>query len=131
MGKPNKRKADAYATREPADTYGTIYKDMYTCEAFKRLSPSAKHLYACCRIQARSGGKALFKHAEAEGTYYPPERCFVFPRTTAEAFGFSRGHIKELFAELIAAGFIEVLEQNKHRFRVNVYSFSDRWKNSS
>ena len=33
--------------------------------------------------------------------------------------------------ELENAGFLTKKEKNKHMKKVNVYSFSDRWKNSS
>ena len=35
------------------------------------------------------------------------------------------------FKELENAGFLTKKEKNKHMKKVNVYSFSDRWKNSS
>lgn len=41
----------------------------------------------------------------------------------------SKDGFKNAVSELLQKGFIEVIENNKHRCKPNLYRFSDKWKN--
>lgn len=126
---------DTCASAGSKDTYfGTIYPGMLKSAAYKSLSPSAKALYACCRAQARSkeGTSCLYKHGQEYGREYDAGKDFVFPASHIETYGYkSRQNFSKYMKELVAAGFIYVKESNREQKKVNVYSFSDAWKNSS
>jgi len=123
---------DVYASIGSKDYFGTIYDGMCRSEVYQSLSIGARHFYTLCRVQAKSshGKSCLYKHGEEYGITYT-EADFVFPASHLNMYGIDRSNACRYFKELEAAGFIEKKEKNKHMKRVNVYSFSNRWKDTS
>lgn len=133
MSKRKKIYNDPNASKVPNEAYGTIFESMLKSDAYKRLSPTAKALYICCRVQSQSkdGRECLYRHGKEYGIEYNHNIDFVFPAKHQEKYTKGRQNNDKYFKELIAAGFIIKREKNNYRFKVNVYSFSDKWKNSS
>ena len=134
MARKKEYKPDYFASRgEEHDNFGMIYMSLMTDERFINLSRGAKLIYCCCRVQQRSkeSKQMLFKHGEEFGRTYS-DRAFVFPCSHQERFGFNdRSNFARGMRELIDAGFIEKVEDNKVRRKVNVYQFSCGWKNKT
>ena len=108
--------------------YGIIYEDMLKHPVYKSLSLGAKQFYTICRIQARSKAstQCLYKHGVETGVEYDTS-CFVLTSKHLEQYGYRRNHSTRYFNELIEKGFIERVENNAHRHKVNVYRFSRKW----
>lgn len=114
------------------DFFGTVYVGMIRSAAFQKMSLGARYFYILCRVQAKStdGRACLHNHGKEFGLIYT-ENDFVFPASHLKKSGIDRSNASRYFKELEAAGFIEKKEKNKSLKKVNVYSFSSRWKNSS
>lgn len=133
MSKRSKSKyIDLYASTGNGDFFGTLYDGMCKSKAYQELSIGARHFYTLCRVQSRSkhGTSCLYKHGAENGITYT-EHDFVFPSSHLELYGVDRSNASRYFQELIKAGFIDKKEKNQHRKKVNVYSFSDRWKKTA
>jgi hypothetical protein len=124
-----KKYHDICASRVAYENYGTMYESLRTSGAFQSLTIGAQLFYADCRIQYMSnGGKAcLHKHAQECGREYD-EHCFVFPSSHLQRYGYDRSNASKYIKQLVAAGFIEIVENNKPRKKVNVYRFVETWK---
>lgn len=124
-------KPDKFASKEGNhESFGTVYHSMVTDDKFKKLSNMAKEVYFYCRIQltSKESRECLFNHGKEQDITYG-DGCFVFPSKHQQGYGFmDRGNFSGWMQELINAGFIERVEHNKHRRKVNVYRFSTRWK---
>lgn len=109
--------------------YGIVYEDMAKSEIYKSLNIGAKQFYTVCRIHARTKAstQCLYKHAKEDCEKYNSS-YFVFPMKQLAEYGYQRQNAKKYFDELIQKGFIERVESNAHRYKVNVYRFSDKWK---
>ena len=59
---------------------------------------------------------------------YTEGRDFVFPASHLKEYGIDRSNAVKWFHELEDNGFITVLEKNKNRRKMNVYSFSSGWR---
>lgn len=114
----------------PQDDFFAVCESMATSSQYLNLSIGAKQFYVFCMVQAHSkiGRKCLFCHGQEEGTEYDPERYFVFPAAHLQRFRIARGNAARWFSELEQFGFIEKVEKNGHRQKVNVYRFSDGWE---
>lgn len=125
-------KSDPYASAIPNDKFGMLYYSMLTSKQFTSLSKGAQHLYVCCRVQARSSNAkaCLYAHGK-EGERVYTDNDFVFPKSHLALFGIDYKNATKYFDQLITAGFIDRKEKNKYCKRVNVYTFSDRWKYTS
>lgn len=123
---------DSYASVGNNDYFGTIFDGMCRSKAYQSLSIGAKQFYTLCRVQAKSthGRRCLYNHGEEFNDTYS-ENDFVFPAKHLELYGVHRANAFKYFRELEKAGFIDKKEKNKHMWKVNVYSFSKRWKQSS
>lgn len=131
MARRKKVNRDIYASRDCDDrAFTRIYPGLITSEAYKRLSLGARQFYVLCRVQAcsKEGRQVLFNHGSEFGIQYDLERDFVFPASHLERFGVRRQNSWKYFKELERAGFIELKEKNKHMKKVNVYTFSSKWK---
>ena len=115
-----------------ADTFATVYASMLESPQFQSLSLSGKYTYLLCRAQltSRQGRSCLYNHAKETGVTYPTN-CFVFPAKHAELYGVHRQNLGRNLSELIDRGFIRKYEDNKSQWKVNVYQFSDKWKDYS
>lgn len=80
-------------------------------QAVKSLSPAALKMYICIVDEAGA------------------DRTFEFPEGAAKKYGFTtKGTFRTKVQELIDAGFIEVVENNRTCRKANVYRFSLKWK---
>ena len=127
-----KKYLDNAASLGESDFFGTIYDGMCQSKQYQSLSIGARQFYTLCRVQSRSShGKAcLSRHGQEENTTYT-DYCFCFPAKHLKLYGVDRSNANRYLNELINAGFIDLLEQNKHRKKINVYCFSSRWKQTS
>lgn len=118
------------ASAVDGDTFGTLYDSMLKNKKFQDLNIGARFFYVCCRVQSQSkqGKQCLYKHAEEYKRNYN-ENVFVFPSDHLAKYGIQRNNAPKLFAQLEEAGFIKKLECNNHQHKVNVYTFTDAWKN--
>lgn len=130
MGRKKKKYNDYFASLNEQDKFGTLYAGMLTHDKFKALSIGAKYFYICCRVNLYKGRACLYKHGKEDGTEYA-ENDFAFPAAQQADYGIDRSNGAKYIKELEQAGFILRKEQNAHRRKVNVYSFSDKWKNTS
>ncbi len=131
MGRRRTRSVDFTACIGSSDTrFGMLYVSMLKHPRYISLSPPAKQLYTLCRAQwsSKEARACLYKHAQEHGLEYP-EECFVFPAKHQREYGInSPSNFNRAMKELISAGFVERYEENKHRWKVNVYRFSTGWK---
>ena len=133
MGRKKKHERDLFASKANSSTvdyFGTMYDSMCKDKIYKSLHVATRQFYVLCRVQARSksGRNCLFNHCQGYEYQYDPEEYFVFPAKHQEEYGVKRQNGKEYLKELVSKGFIEVVENNKHRRKVNVYKFSTKWK---
>lgn len=133
MGRGSKKKPnDTFLSLTENDNYTYIYDKALTCKQFTSMSQSARLLYFACISQRMSGrGKAnLHLFNEQQGTNYNEvDGYFTMPNTRMIAYGLKPNTCHAYaFKELINAGFIEVVENNKHRHIENVYRLSTAWK---
>ena len=138
MSKSKSHKYDTYidlnaCIKGKYNSYGTMFESMCESKAFQNLSASAKNLYMLCRVQAHTnkGKSCLYKHKSENGFEYNHEKDFVFPASHLIRFGVDRSNARKIFNELIKAGFLTKREENNKIHKVNVYSFSDKWKDDS
>ena len=125
---------DIYASVTPnRDRFGTLFERMLKSAKYQSLGIGARDFYTKCRVQSQSkiGRACLYKYNLEHGTTYNHDIYFVFPAEHLKAYGIDRRNANRLFKELEEAGFIECEAENKHRYKVNVYRFSSKWKNSS
>ncbi len=124
---------DYNASNGVNDNFGTIYAGMCKSDAFKSLNISLRFFYVVCRVQSQSkeGRQCLYRHCEEEGTKYDHHTHFVFPASHIEEYGYDRRNAFKYLNELANAGFIEKVENNKHRKKVNVYRFVSKWKDDA
>ena len=129
MGKKKKYEIEVNSSLGGQDTFSMSYHSLITSEQFQRMKPAVKLMYYYCRNQAtsREGRACLYKHAEEEGKKYKND-SFVFPAAHMEKYGMQRQNGNKYLKELERNGFIEKVENNKHRRKVNVYRFSPSWK---
>ncbi len=127
--KTNSDYTDMTASIKANDRFGMLYDSMVRSEQYQALSIGAKQFFTCCRIQANSkhGKACLYNHGLEDGSTYT-DHDFVFPATHMAKYGYDRSNGHKYLDELIIAGFIDRKENNKHRKKVNVYTFSERWK---
>lgn len=125
-----KYKPDLYASSGIDDKFAMVYDGLYRSRQFLALDLGTRHFYTICRIQAKSkqGTSCLYNHGKEDGETYS-ENDFVFPAKHMKIYGYDRSNGKRYLEKLIEAGFITKKEQNNHRKKVNVYSFSAEWKN--
>ena len=122
--------------------FAMMYADLRLCDQFKGLSGAARKFYTDCRINAcRSvARKSLAAHItedmQGEDTAVIQntitgmlEDCFVMPAKHLAEFGYTRQQGYNYMLELQKAGFVEVVERNKHRRKENIYKFSTNFKN--
>lgn len=124
------RYTDKNASLGNKDYFGTIFDGMLQHPQFKALTCGAKLFYCHCRVQAKSehGRSCLYQHGKEFGRDYT-DADFVFPASHLEKYGYDRSNASRYFKELEKAGFLIKKEKNQHMKKVNVYAFSDHWKN--
>lgn len=110
--------------------FGTMYESMCKSEAYQSLTIGARLFYMNCRVQSRSndGKKCLYNHCKEFERQYDYTIYFVFPASHLEKYGYNRSNAVRYFNELEEKGFIEKVEKNQIRKKINVYRFSRKWK---
>lgn len=130
--KYDKKPNDPLLSLTNKDNYTYIYDGTLTCKQFISMSPTAQRLYFACISQRMSGkGKAnLHLFNEQYGTNYnEQDGYFTMPNKRIKDYGLKPDTCYRTgFKELINAGFIEVVENNKHRKIENVYRLITAWK---
>ena len=111
------------------DSFTPIYSSMVESEAFKKLKPTEKMMFVCCALQVKSsdGKRCLYEHCKANSTE-TNDNYFVFPAAHMKKYGIEQGKGSKALKKLCESGFIKVIEANKHRRQINVYTLSDGWK---
>lgn len=130
----SKRKTDndPFLSLTDKDNFTYIYDGTLTSKQFTSLSPSTQRLYIACISQRMSGkGTAnlhLFNKQHGKD-YNEKNGYFTMPKKRIEEYGLKANtcHTKG-FKELEEAGFIEVIERNRHRKIENIYRLSTAWK---
>lgn len=127
-----KKYCDINACIKPNDNFGTMFVSMCKHEAFKKLTLAERDMYMLCRVQAqdKNGRACLYNHAQEFGRQYNLEKCFTFPAKHLKEYGKDNSNARKILKKLIEKGFLEEIERNKYMQKVNVYAFSDKWKNT-
>lgn len=139
MAKEKARYIDKNCGALEGEHFGCVYSSIYKSPQFQSLTTAVKEFYSCCRAHAESKEsiQCLYNHAKEErktvgkdGSKYDYvyHRDFVFPANQLAEYGYDRSNASKYFGALEKAGFIDIREKNGHRYKVNVYSFSMRWK---
>lgn len=118
------------STMEAWDTSANIYFSMLNSAAFKGLSKSAKVLYLYCKAQYY-GEKQKPIPKTVTLTDDQRQRCFTMSVSQWQAYELYNDNgvaIKRDFDELIAAGFIDVIENGRQTRTKSIYMFSYRWQ---
>lgn len=128
----DKKENDPFLSLTNKDNYTYIYDGTLTSKQFTSMSPSAQRLYFACISQRMSGkGKAnlhLFNEQHGKD-YNEKDGYFTMPRKRIQDYGLKPDTCyKTGFKELEEAGFIEVVERNRHRKIENIYRLSKAWK---
>ena len=114
------------------DWFAIIYDGALSCKQYTSMSLSARQLYVSCISQRMSGkGKAnLHLFNQQHGTNYnEKDGYFTMPNKRIREYGLNPSTChRTSFRELINAGFIEVVENNRHRHIENIYRLSTAWK---
>lgn len=143
MGKKKKYEVDIAAVIKGGENeWGSVYRNMYTHKNFIALPPSAKHLYAVCRIHIHTEKQRrnLWKYKQELMKLYGlkeenelftlgiPLKVFVFPSIHAIEYGFDKGNFSRNMTILKNAGFIKKVVAGKEQKKQNLYAFSSEWK---
>lgn len=125
----------------PYSKYGFLYVDLMKSLKFQSMSKQAQLFYIVCLANYHDdvARASLKKHIRDDNLlagrdeftdvdYYLSNGYFVMPAKHMEEYGYKRSNGSKLLSELIEHGFIDKVENNKHRKKVNVYKFSTRWK---
>ena len=129
--KKNNKNKDYKASLNPdRDSFGCVFVSMVRCPGFLALSLPARHLYMILRAHARSTEnlRCIYQHNKDTGLNYEVDN-FIFPPAHQALYGYKdRANVRRYMNELIAAGFIRKVEDNRHRFTATVYEFATGWK---
>ena len=131
MGSKRKSTPDYNASLNPnGDKFGRIFVTMARDPGFMSLSLPAFKLYTILRVHAASAEnrKCMNLHGKETGQEYDYDN-FIFPPSHQALYGYKdRTNVKKYMDELIKAGFIRKIEDNRHRFTATVYAFASGWK---
>lgn len=122
---------DPYASVDPSDKYfGQLYFGMLTSAPYMNLSIGEKQMYTLCRVQVHNPAarKILYLHGKTYEREYDPERCFCFPAAHLKMYGLTQARGSKQLQKLVETGFLDLIEDGSKQRLINVYRFSDRWK---
>lgn len=152
MSKKKKRQgAPNWAVYDnPMSNYGFIYCDLLKSKQFQQLTAAPKAFLLTCFVSARDPKNygCLIKHYQEKNRALNPDDgyaiyaddsmlkdwrqgYFVFSSKQLAEYGYSSQQACNYFRVLEQAGFIDKVEANQIRMKVNVYRFSTRWKNKT
>jgi hypothetical protein len=127
-----KTENDHFLSLTAKDRFTYIYEGTLTSKQFTALSPSARLLYLACASQRMSAKGLAHLHLfnQQHGTdYHEKKGYFTMPNRRLKEYGLKPDTCyRTAFKELINAGFIEIVEGNKHRHIENIYRLSTAWK---
>ena len=128
----DKKENDPLLSLTSKDNYTYIYDGTLTSKQFTSMSPSSQRLYFACISQRMSGkGKAnlhLFNE-QHDTDYNEKDGYFTMPNKRIREYGLNPDTCyKTGFKELEDVGFIEIVENNKHRKIENIYRLITAWK---
>lgn len=127
-----KKDNDPLLSLTDKDRFTYIYDGTLTSKQFTALSPSARLLYFACASQRMSSKGLAHLHLfnQQHGTDYNEKNgYFTMPNRRIKDYGLKPDTCyRTAFKELINAGFIEIVEGNKHRHIENIYRLSTAWK---
>ena len=109
-----------HATFEPFEStakhpnrYVRFAFNMIDSKAWRELKPISVKLYQYLKLNYKNN---------------PHKLDFIASYShIKEHVGFCDASIKSAFDGLIKNGFIEIVENNRHRMKANIYMFSDNW----
>lgn len=140
MGRKRKGLPD-YCCISAFSNFAILPVDLLKSEQFRELSEHARYLYIICMANAKDGTarKSLERHITEDNrrsgkeiyegmAEYMTGEYFVLPAKQAASYGIDRKRSWYYMNQLIQAGFVEIVEANKHRQKENVYKFSTKWK---
>lgn len=131
MGSKKNSTLDYNASLKPKeDKWGRIFVTMARDPGFMSLSLPAFKLYTILRVHAASkeNCNCMKQHKIETGQEYD-YGTFIFPPAHQALYGYKdRTNVKKYMNELIKAGFVRKVEDNRHRFKATVYAFSSGWK---
>ncbi len=113
--------------------FGAIHEGMLKSKRWQQLSPTARNLFvvAVTHSQTTDNYRALYSYKQSEGiedSELPGNGYFILTEKYLEVYGFTGKHASRYFAELIGAGFMECVHNNRHRKKANLYRLSKKWK---
>jgi hypothetical protein len=127
-----KTENDQFLSLTDKDRFTYIYDGTLTSKQFTSMSPTAQRLYFACISQRMSAKGLAHLHLfnQQHGTdYHEKNGYFTMPNKRLKDYGLKPDTCyRHSFKELINAGFIEVVEDNKHRHIENIYRLSKAWK---
>lgn len=115
--------------------FGAIHEGMLKSKRWQELSPTARNLFvvAVTHSQTADNYMALFSYRQSEGigdSGLPGNGYFILTEKYLEVYGFTGKHASRYFTELIEAGFMECVHNNRHRKKANLYRLSKKWKDA-
>lgn len=123
---------DPFLSLTNNDRFTYIYDGTLTSKQFIALSPTAQRLYFACISQRMSAKGLAHLHLfnqQHETDYNEKDGYFTMPNRRIKDYGLKPDTCyRKAFKELENAGFIEVIEGNKHRHIENIYRLSTAWK---
>lgn len=145
MARKSTKQAPVWAFESnPYSKYGFLYVDLMKSLKFQAMTKQAQLFYMVCLANYHDdvARASLKKHIRednlfngrdefADIDYYLSNGYFVMPAKHMEEYGYKRSNGCKLITELIDHGFVEKVENNKHRKKVNVYRFSAKWKSKN
>ena len=99
-----------------------MFAPMLQHESFMSLTHKQKVLYLYMKLQKYGGGKNRPDGAMNDTFYFN----WAMASKTYKLYTNNKRFYTDVEA-LVSAGFIDRVESNAHRFKKNVYRYSDRW----
>ena len=129
--KSKKYKPEKYETIDGKNknVSAVLFATMLQHPKFQGLTNKQKVLYVYMKLQKFGGGSARYEYKKDTGTELS-NNYFVFNWAMANKvykLYTNNDRFYDDVEALVQAGFIEVAERNTHRFKKNVYKFSDNW----
>ena len=131
MGKKKRKDIPSPLTNRKNDIHARIFQGMLESDAWQNLTPSAKNIYVLCSVQLYDDNAKRYLKilADEQGIDYNHSTTFVLPSSALTRYGYKNSNnAYRYLKELCDAGFIDVVIQNRHRKKGNVYRFSEMWK---
>lgn len=123
-----KKQSNPFADVDGLDgcAYAVISDKQYNSAAYKMLSEKGKDILTVCKL-CRQFHVGTDKNGNSR-TINGNRLYFYLNRELAERYGFKNPNVTRLaMIEVVKYGFIDVIENNSHRHKKNVYAYSSKW----